>query len=75
MRNPRNIRFLLLTAALTLAVGCGGDDDPGGDGPGLGAVPDFRLVDVNPNSVTFDHPVSPREYIGEVSAWYFGHST
>ena len=38
-------------------------------------VADFQLVDVNPTSPTFNQNVSPRDYLGQVSAWYFGHST
>jgi hypothetical protein len=38
-------------------------------------VPDFGLVDVNPTSSTYDQAVSPRDYLGQVSAWYFGHAT
>ena len=39
------------------------------------AMPDFNLIDFNPTSSTYDQPVSPRDYFGEVSAWYFGHAT
>ena len=38
-------------------------------------MPDFSLQDVNPASVTFDERVSPREFEGRISAWYFGHAT
>ncbi len=38
-------------------------------------VPDFALVDVNPTSSTYNQPVSPRDYLQEVSGWYFGHAT
>lgn len=38
-------------------------------------LPDFSLRDVNPSSERFDTMVSPRDYQGEISAWYFGHST
>ena len=38
-------------------------------------VPDFSLVDVNPNSATYNQNVSPRDYLGQTSAWYFGHAT
>ena len=38
-------------------------------------VADFALTDVNPNSATYNQQVSPRDFLGEVSAWYFGHST
>ncbi len=38
-------------------------------------VADFSLEDVNPNSPTSASSVSPRQHIGAVSVWYFGHST
>jgi hypothetical protein len=38
-------------------------------------VPDFSLPDVNPASPTAGTDVSPRDYEGKVSAWYFGHAT
>ena len=38
-------------------------------------VPDFSLTDVNSASSTYNQPVSPRDYLGQVSGWYFGHST
>jgi cyclophilin family peptidyl-prolyl cis-trans isomerase len=37
--------------------------------------PNFQLTDVNPNSATANRPVSPRDYLGTLSAWYFTHST
>jgi len=37
--------------------------------------PDFGLLDVNPNSSTTGTLVSPRDHLGHVSAWYFGHAT
>jgi hypothetical protein len=39
-----------------------------------GVEPDFHLVDVNPASARSQQSVSPRDYEGQVSAWYFGHS-
>ena len=39
------------------------------------AVPDFSLVDMNATSDSFMQNVSPRDYMGQVSGWYFGHST
>jgi len=43
---------------------------------GIGSqVADFSLLDVNPTSATYNTMVSPRDYLGQVSAWYFGHST
>jgi hypothetical protein len=38
------------------------------------AMPDFALTDVNPASPTHDQQVSPRDYLGKVSAWYFGRA-
>jgi len=39
------------------------------------ALPDFQLVDVNPASATAGESLSPRDYLEQVSAWYFGHAT
>ena len=60
-------------------LACGGSPSgPGGptgpSGPG-GPVPDFALVDVNLNSPSLDRTISPRDYLQQASAWYFGHST
>ncbi len=38
-------------------------------------VPDFSLIDVNTTSPTYMQAVSPRQFMGQVSGWYFGHST
>ena len=58
-------------AALFALVACSSD---GGNGePTL--VPDFELLDVNPDSPTYDTLVSPRDEIGHVTGWYFGAST
>ncbi len=43
-----------------------------GEGPPMA---DFHLQDVNPRSSRFGESVSPRDYLSQVSAWYFGHST
>lgn len=37
------------------------------------AAPDFSLVDVNPNSSRHGEQVSPRDYLQQVSAYYFGY--
>jgi len=66
----RSAGFLVL--ALSLFAGCSDDDD---NEPLSGLAPDFSLPDVNPNSATHDSSLSPRDYLGAVSAWYFGHST
>ena len=37
-------------------------------------VPDFKLVDVNPNSPRAGAVVSPRNYLLQVSGYYFGEA-
>ena len=59
----------LVDAAVALEPG-----DPGTE-PGPDAVPDFLLVDTNTTSATHGLDVSPRDFLGQASAWYFGHST
>ncbi len=39
------------------------------------ALPDFSAIDVNPRSPRYEQAVSPRDYLGQISAWYFGHAT
>ncbi len=39
------------------------------------ALPDFSAVDVSVDSARYQEAVSPRDYLGRISAWYFGHST
>lgn len=49
------------------------------DGHGLAAagepVAEFSLLDVNPTSPRFNESVSPSDYSGQTTAWYFIHST
>jgi hypothetical protein len=73
----RSNRFTVafpLAALLVVLAGCGGDDI---SGPGTGqvAAPDFHLADVNTASATHGVQISPRRYLGEISAYYFGHAT
>ena len=44
-------------------------------GPGPNAVPDFLLADINPNSSTLGQNISPRDYLQQISGWYFIKST
>lgn len=37
-------------------------------------VPDFKLVDVNTNSVRYSAKVSPHDYLLQVAGYYFGHA-
>lgn len=41
---------------------------------GGSVVPDFSYLDENPNSLTSGLPVSPRQFLGQSSAWYFAHA-
>ena len=36
-------------------------------------MPEFTLMDTNPNSPTFEEEILPRDYLGAVTGWYFGH--
>lgn len=40
-----------------------------------GAAPDFSLEDENPASLRYGQQVSPRDYLEQVSGWYFTHAT
>lgn len=51
------------------------DIAPDVEPPDEGAAPAFALDDVNPSSESFGFRVSPRDYDGLISAWYFAHST
>jgi hypothetical protein len=67
----RGLWLIGLLAGIAGLAGCG-------DGPARPTthhLPDFHLTDVNPNSATAGQAVSPRDYLGKVSAWYFGHAT
>ena len=59
-----------LSIAALLIAAC----TPGGIVEGEPVV-DFSLEDVNPTSTTAGQPVSPRDTLGQRSAWYFGHAT
>jgi hypothetical protein len=61
--------------AAVLLTACSWNDGTVGPTIGDAAVVDFGLLDVNPTSPRADQIVSPRDYLGSVSAWYFGHST
>lgn len=67
---------LVMALALLLAA-CGGSSSnaPPGDADIGDMAPDFALEDVNAASPTTAEDVSPRDYLGKVSAYYFGHAT
>ena len=78
MRRNASIRCLVV-AALCVLLACSSEDEPVAPDPvapdTLEVVTDFALVDVNPNSSRHTESVSPRDYMNQVSAWYFGHAT
>lgn len=49
--------------------------DAGDSDGGIQPMPNFHLVDDNTASITYQQPVSPRDYLMRASAWYFGHAT
>ncbi len=62
------IAFALAVAAF---AGCGS----GGPPVVIPMAPDFALLDVNPNSTSYNLAVSPRDRLGSVTGWYFGAAT
>ena len=67
----QSVNFALTSlVAAALVIGFGNKPISGQD-----MVPDFALLDVNETSQTYDQLVSPRDYLQQVSAWYFGHAT
>ncbi|MHC4932420.1 MAG: hypothetical protein ACYTGV_09555 [Planctomycetota bacterium] len=56
-----------------IVAGCNGSTSNGNGQQD--PVPDFALMDVNPTSTTFNQAVSPRDYSGQVTGWYFGSAT
>ena len=59
------------------AGGAGGGNAQGGMGGGARAMamPDFKLLDTNQNSLSYQQEIAVSQSLGKVSAWYFGHST
>ena len=72
---PRSIALLPVLASLILVLLAACEDESNPAGPLQGLAPDFSLVDVNPNSPSTGQATSPRQHLGHVSAWYFGHAT
>lgn len=69
---PALVAAFALAALVTMLVACG-EDDP--TIPSGILVTDFSLLDVNANSSSLGDSISPREALGQISAWYFGHAT
>lgn len=71
-----SLRAFRLVAALAALLSCAACKDDPATPPPTGLVQDFSLRDVNPNSFTLDKEnVSPRRFVGQISAWYFGDAT
>ena len=78
--SPRLSGLLASSCTAALLLACAPQPgDTGGKGVQdanfSGPAPDWSLVDVNATSPTFDEVVSPSDLRGQVSVWYFGHST
>ena len=73
MRQVTGLAQVLACVAVALGVSACNDKSSSSSGPPLMA--EFFLDDVNPSSPRFaSSPVSPRDYLTQVSAFYFGHS-
>jgi hypothetical protein len=71
------------TAVAEAGAGSGGDEssdggtgdssgsDTGSGGESAIAMSDFQLEDLNPASPRYGETVSPRNYMEEISGWYF----
>ena len=53
----------------------GEDGTPDEEEAGCEPVPSFTLTDINPSSATVDEAFSPPQFEGEVSVWYFMHTS
>lgn len=73
-RGVRRVAFESLEARLAMdaAAAVAVTDAAEGEATDL---PDFTLEDVNPASPRFEQAVSPSDYQGKATAWYFGYST
>jgi hypothetical protein len=68
----RLVRLTLLMAVLGLACA---PMAPKQTAPTVSPLPDFTLLDVNPDSTTSGQRVGPLVLRGKVSGWYFTHSS
>lgn len=74
------LRSTWALATVAVLLGCGapfGSTDAGllDADAGVVTLSDFSLLDTNPASPTGGKNVSPHDFDGRVSAWYFGHSS
>ena len=68
--NRTKLRRTATALAVAIAVAAGSSI-----AAGVEMVPVFSLPDVNGTSSTYDQSVSPRDYLQQVSGWYFGYAT
>jgi len=74
------MRTVMFTAAVALTLVAGACAPASGgaptidDGSGITVV-DASLPDENPTSPRFGDEVRSTDYLGQRSAWYFGHAT
>lgn len=71
----RALPLLLLAVLLACGAPVGTPGVDAGQQAVGSLVADFSLPDVNPASPRAGATVSPRDYAGVVTGWYFGHST
>jgi hypothetical protein len=62
------MRRASLLVSVAVSVGCSSV----GVGDELAAI---ALLDVNPNSASYNEVVTAEQFEGMVSLWYFGHAT
>ena len=75
MRTRIHLAAICLAALGGFACGGGGGGGPVTPPQAGRVMPDFTLVDVNPNSATDGQDVTPSDYRGSVSAYYFALGT
>jgi hypothetical protein len=73
MPSNRTFRFNIFPAATMLLLWTGLHSQTLGQG--VDAVTDFSLIDVNASSASQGSFISPRDYLEQVSGWYFSHTT
>ena len=66
---------LVLSCLSAFALTSCGKDTPDPVKPHTVNVTDFALTDLNAASPLAGQPVSPHQFTGKISAWYFGHAT
>ena len=69
------MRTLPALALLAACAPAGDSAAPGGSVELGQQAADFLLEDLNLTSPRAGDAISPRDYLGEVSGWYFIHST